>query len=53
MIILSKQYSITNDVLRSSNIGYRYGNHAMGVYCYADDFSLLSPTLSGLKEMLD
>ena len=24
----------------------------MGVYCYADDIGLLSPTLSGLKEML-
>ena len=40
------------DVLRSSNIGCRYGNHYMGVYCYADDIGLLSPTLSGLKEML-
>ena len=39
------------DVLRSSN-GGRYGNHYMGVYCYADDIGLLSPTLSGLKEML-
>ena len=35
------------DVLRSSNIGCRYGNHYMGVYCYADDIGLLSPTLSG------
>ena len=24
----------------------------MGVYCYADDICRLSPTLSGLKEML-
>ena len=24
----------------------------MGVYCYADDIGLLSPTLSGLKERL-
>ena len=24
----------------------------MGVYCYADDISLLSPTFTGLKEML-
>ena len=24
----------------------------MGVYCYADDICFLSPTLSGLKEML-
>ena len=33
------------DVLRSSNIGCRYGNHYMGVYCYAYDIGLLSPTL--------
>ena len=39
-------------VLRSSTIGCRYGNHYMGVYCYADDIGLLSPTLCGLKEML-
>ena len=25
----------------------------MGVYCYADDLSLLSPTLTGIKEMLN
>ena len=24
----------------------------MGVYCYADDLSLLSPTFEGLREML-
>ena len=40
------------DVLRTSNIRCIYGNHYMGVYCYADDIGLLSPTLSGLKEML-
>ena len=28
------------------------GNNYMGVYCYADDIGLLSPTLSGLNEML-
>ena len=38
--------------LRSSNLGCRYGNEYMGVYCYADDISLLSPTFTGLKEML-
>ena len=27
-------------VLRSSNIGSKYGNHYMGVYCYADDIGL-------------
>ena len=40
------------DVLRYSNICCRYGNHYMGVYCYADDICILSPSLSGLKEML-
>ena len=25
-------------------------NIIMGVYCYADDISLLSPTCTGLKE---
>ena len=40
------------DVLRSSNMCCIYGNHYIGVYCYADDIGLLSPTLSGLKEML-
>ena len=37
------------NVLRSSNISCRYDNHYIGVYCYADDIGLLSPTLSGLK----
>ena len=54
--MLSNQYSIYfNDliyVLCSSNIGCRYGNHYMGVYCYAYDIGLLYPTLSGLKEIL-
>ena len=38
--------------LRLSNIGCRYGNQYMGVYCYADDISLLSPSITGLREML-
>ena len=40
------------EILRNCNIGCRYGNHYMGVYCYADDLSLLSPTFTGLQEML-
>ena len=40
------------EILRKCNIGCRYGNHYMGVYCYADDLSLLSPTFTGLQEML-
>ena len=40
------------EILRNSNIGCRYGNHYMGVYCYADDLTLLSPTYTGLQEML-
>ena len=39
-------------VLHKSNVGYRYGNHYMGAFCYADDISLLSPTVSGLQDML-
>ena len=41
------------DVLRFSNISCRCGNHYMGVYCCADGIGRLSPTLSGLKEMLN
>ena len=40
------------DVLCSSNIDCRYGNHYMRVYCYTYEIGLLSSTLSGLKEML-
>ena len=42
---------ITN--LKKSNIGCRYGSEYMGVYGYADDLSLLCPSFSGLKEMLN
>ena len=41
------------DILRTSNIGCRYGSEYMGVFCYADDLSLLCPTLTGLREMLN
>ena len=40
------------EILRNCNIGCRYGNHYMGVYCYADDLSVLSPTFTGLQKML-
>ena len=39
-------------ILRASNVGCRYGNHYMGAFCYAGDISLLSPTVSGLQDML-
>ena len=39
-------------ILRSSDIDCRYGNHYMGVYCYAYHLILFPPTLSGLKKML-
>ena len=42
---------ITN--LKKSNIGCRYGSEYMGVYGYADDLSLLCPSFSGLKDMLN
>ena len=40
------------EILKNCNIGCRYGSHYMGVYCYADDLILLSPTFTGLPEML-
>ena len=40
------------EILRTSNVGCRYGSQYMGVYCYADDLSLLSPSFTGLQEML-
>lgn len=38
--------------LRRCNIGCRYGGQYMGVFCYADDLSLICPSYSGIKEML-
>ena len=40
------------ETLRKNNIGCRYGSEFMGVYCYADDLSLLCPSFTGIKEML-
>ena len=37
---------------RKNNIGCRYGSEFMGVFCYADDLSLLCPSFTGIKEML-
>ena len=39
------------EILRKNNIGCRYGSEFMGVYCYADDLSLLCPSFTGIKEM--
>ena len=36
-------------ILRTSNVGYRYGNQYMGAFCYVDDISLLLPTVSDFK----
>ena len=38
--------------LKDSNIGCKIGNNCVGVFCYADDLTLISPTLTGLKCML-
>ena len=38
--------------LKDSNIGCKIGNNYVGVFCYADDLTLISPTLTGLKCML-
>ena len=40
------------EILRKNNIGCRYGSEYMGVFCYADDLSLLCPSFTGIKEML-
>ena len=38
--------------LRKNNIGCRYGSEFMGVFCYADDLSILCLSFTGIKEML-
>ena len=38
--------------LKDSNVGCKIGNNYVGVFCYADDLTLISPTLTGLKCML-
>ena len=38
--------------LKDSNIVCKIGNNYVGVFCYADDLNLISPTLTGLKCML-
>ena len=40
------------ETLRKNNIGCRYGSGCMGVFCYADDLSLLCPSFTGIKKML-
>ena len=37
--------------LRNSNIGCKIVNQYVGVFCYADDISLLCPSITGLKQM--
>ena len=39
--------------LRNLNIGCKIGNSFLGVFGYADDFTFLCPSLSGLKQMLN
>ena len=39
--------------LRNSNIGCRYRSEYMGVFGYANDLSLLCPSFSGIREMLN
>ena len=35
--------------LRKNNIGCRYGSEFMGVFCYADDLSLLCPSFTSIN----
>ena len=39
--------------LGNGNIGCRYRSEYMGVFGYADNLSLLCPSFSGIKEMLN
>ena len=39
--------------LRKFNIGCKIGNSLLGVFGYADDLTLLCPSLAGLKQMLN
>ena len=38
--------------LRNSKIGCKIVNQYVEVFCYADDISLLCPSITGLKQML-
>ena len=40
-------------ILKQRNVGCKIGNTFLGVFGYADDLTLLCPTLSGLQEMLN
>ena len=40
-------------ILKQRNVGCKIGNKFLGVFGYADDLTLLCPTLSGLQEMLN
>ena len=40
------------EILRKNNIGCRYGSEYIGVFCHADDLSVLCPSFTGIKEML-
>ena len=50
-------YSVYNDILlerlKSNGSGCWMGNYYFGALSYADDLCILSPTVSGLKDMLD
>ena len=39
--------------LKKNDIGCHVGSHFCGVFGYADDIMLLSPSVSGLQKMLD
>ena len=38
--------------LRNSNIGCKIVNQYVGVFCYADDISLVCPSITGFKQVL-
>ena len=41
------------DKLKINNVGCHIGRQFTGAFCYADDLTLLSPTIRGLQKMLN
>ena len=53
IIIYSVYVDNNKTILRDSKIGYMYNNEHIGIYTYADDISLLCPTVSGIQNVTD
>ena len=51
-MLFVKIYNLIKN-FKQRNVGCKIGNKFLGVFGYADDLTLLCPTLSGLQEMLN